>query len=575
MKENEMMNFKGFMKMASVVLAMTVANQVAVRFLKAEQTSETHEVKVIEWGWGTPSPVQALDILPKMQHRPFDGLVYTLSANGLHNFSDGKSRSRGFAWNAWGKERLTAEEFSESSKALKVLGHDRFTDNFLRFNVTPGNADWFDDEEFDAVVHNAALLARIAKDTGCNGIMFDVEIYQNSPWTYLDQAQADRGKGKSFDEYRQQVRKRGRQFMQAINAEYPGIQIMLTFGYNIAFKDVYPDIPLATVRYGLLPAFLDGVLEGADDKTEIHDGWESSYGYRVERHFVKSRRIMLEQGLEWTAAPDAYRRHYRAAFGLWMDKGGKSWDTKDFQENHLTPQEWAYSLHLARKHTDRYVWIYSHHVRPWSDKTPEPYWTAFKTAQQDQVTRPPMRLQPVTAGYGLINNGGFELGRHKDAAFVAKGWKKRTPEQFRGTLDTDTEHAHDGGACLKLEQTSKEDRNSIYQWPSMTRGKGYELSLWIRVQPKSPDATVQVNDVLKVSSWCYGVNKFAPWSRLSVAGDLVDGRWHKVTASFKAPAAATGTATYFDIRSTFLGTVWLDDIAIYEPMNGSDDDDRK
>jgi len=125
---------------------------------RKEQSSPS-DSKVIEWGWGTPSPVQAAELLPKMQPRPFDGLCFTLYANGLHNPALGKARGRAFSSHNWGRERLTAEDFRESSAALKSMSWGRFIENFLRFKLDPDDVGeqekWYatglDDSKWDTI----------------------------------------------------------------------------------------------------------------------------------------------------------------------------------------------------------------------------------------------------------------------------------------------------------------------------------------------------------------------------------------------------------------------------------------
>jgi PTH1 family peptidyl-tRNA hydrolase len=54
----------------------------------------------------------------------------------------------------------------------------RLTDLFMRFNVCPGDVDWFDDEGFAAVMHNARVGAQVAKAAG------DLRLLK--PGTYMN-----------------------------------------------------------------------------------------------------------------------------------------------------------------------------------------------------------------------------------------------------------------------------------------------------------------------------------------------------------------------------------------------------
>ena len=105
------------------------------------------------------------------------------------------------------------------------------TDRFLRVNVTPGNVDWFDDRAWDLC--RAQLRAwphRSPSKAGCTGVMFDVEQYEKQLFNYGKQPQ---GAGKTFDAYRAQVRRRGRQWMKAVDGPIPDITVLLTYAYSI------------------------------------------------------------------------------------------------------------------------------------------------------------------------------------------------------------------------------------------------------------------------------------------------------------------------------------------------------
>src|SRR5262249_38627295 len=116
------------------------------------------------------------------------------------------------------------------------------------------------------------------------------------------------------------------------------------------------------------------------------------YGYKGEAAFAQARQRMLVEGPEkWTALPEKYRKHYRAGFGLWVDLTYGNvypWDVKNFARNYFTPEEFAFSLHSAFKHTDRYVWIWSEKIAKhggwWRGQMPQPYLDALAIARGDK-----------------------------------------------------------------------------------------------------------------------------------------------------------------------------------------------
>ncbi len=342
-----------------------------VVFYQNQTLSQIKNVKIIEWGWGTPFPTYVKENIREMEKIPFDGIVLDLKINGQDRPATSNDTGNRFSWNVWGVNAIDAEKYSQSINALNETDFERFTDNFLRFNVTPGDVDWYD-ESFQSVIDNARLAARITRESGLKGILLDTEEYYGKPFRYLVQA---RRSEYSFPEYQKKVKQRGREFMQAMNQIYPNIKIILTFGYNLAYKKSLKDSD-----YGLLPSFLDGLLEAANPENLVFDGWEQSYAYQTEEEFQQAYDYIYNRGLETTSVKDQFREHYRASFGLWIDQGDV-WDRSNFNNNYFTPESFEKSLGFALKYTDRYVWIYSHHARWWAGQVPEPYIEALNKAR--------------------------------------------------------------------------------------------------------------------------------------------------------------------------------------------------
>lgn len=339
--------------------------------LSSSVSGESRNFKIIEWGWGTPTPAYVKEHIQDMEKLPFDGLVLDLKGN---QGSSGTAEL--FSWNVWGAKSLRLEEYQESYEALRLIKFQKFTDNFLRFNATPGNIDWFA-PGFSVVISNAKLAAQIAKTCNLKGILLDLEHYGQEPFRY--NSQPDREKH-SFPDYQKQAKKCGREFMQAINAAYPEVTILLTYGYFLAYSSKKP---LEQAAYGLLPAFLDGMLEAASPATLIFDGWEFAYGYKKEEEFQKAYEVMHQLLYERCEVKDAFKQHYRASFGLWLDKG-KKWNGTDISKNYFTPQEFESSLRHALRRTDRYVWIYSEKPNWWTNQVPYPYIDALRRARSTE-----------------------------------------------------------------------------------------------------------------------------------------------------------------------------------------------
>jgi len=328
--------------------------------------------KLIEWGWDEPSPAYLRANAERMDRYGFDGVVF--HAEPTHD-----EKVANFAWECWSAKRFEYADFAQNLTDLQAAKRQfkRLTDNFLRFNVCPGDVDWFDDAAFAAVVANAELAGRVAREGGCRGLMFDIEMYGKPLFTYTQQA---RQGAKTFAEYEAQVRQRGQQLMRALNRYYPDITILLTYGYEIT--GVGGDRSQA--GYGLLKNLLDGMFDAAADRTTIVDAYEGAYSYRTRKQFLQARDVVLKQMMRYAADPQAYRQHIRVAFGVWMDNryGAKDWYPDDLERNFFTPAEFEYALFCGLQATDEYVWVYTEHPKWWTNEAlPQAYWDALRHAK--------------------------------------------------------------------------------------------------------------------------------------------------------------------------------------------------
>jgi hypothetical protein len=327
--------------------------------------------KLIEWGWDEPDPKFIRANIGQMEQFPFDGLVFHINS----------SKGGSLTWEIWGNRRFTGEEFKQAIDDLKATNFHRFTDHFLRVNVTPGKTDWFDDPAWATVLNNFTVAAHVAKDGRCKGFMLDVEQYEGKLFDYRQQPHRST---KTCAEYQQKARQRGQEWMKVINKEFADITILLTFGYSITrprgqAKD------RSQVSYGLLADFLDGMLDACSNETTIVDAWESSYPYKQQRQFERAYQTIKQKSLDWTAAPDKYRSQVKAGFGLWMDNNWrrKGWYVTDLSKNHFSPGEFESAVGSALRTSDQYVWIYTEQPRWWTrEKLPQAYVDALVSARK-------------------------------------------------------------------------------------------------------------------------------------------------------------------------------------------------
>ena len=192
--------------------------------LHAQTSASQRPVKkLIEYGWDVPYPDQVRKDIRNMEKKPFDGIIFRL-----------REWNHAFDPRPWDEAKLKPQ-----LDDLAAIEWKTFTDNFLcLYAANNWKMDWFNDEQWKGITANLRLSAKAAKIGRCVGIVFDPEPYGDNPWAY-----AGKNKDRSFAEVEAQVRKRGAQFMTAIQAEMPEVRL-LTFFHQSLFAELLdrPDL---------------------------------------------------------------------------------------------------------------------------------------------------------------------------------------------------------------------------------------------------------------------------------------------------------------------------------------------
>jgi len=188
------------------------------------------------------------------------------------------------------------------------------------------------------------------------------------PFGYKEYAKYTKEAGgtpRTFDECATQVRKRGRQFMQAVTAVYPDITIIM-------IPDTGRDSgPLAR-------PFVEGMLE-VRGKATIVDGAEQGYPMMTYKDFSMHR-----QRTESAHASELYKG-VGYGFGLWWDWGRKDWSSPEgVKQMYRDPANLEHSLYNALTAADRYVWLFSYGAYPDSIWWNSAYKTDGGTAIPDE-----------------------------------------------------------------------------------------------------------------------------------------------------------------------------------------------
>lgn len=512
--------------------------------------------KLIEWGWDEPAPSYMRANAERMDGYGFDGLIF--HADPEH---DGKQSN--FAWECWSTKRFEYEDFRQNLEDLKAANSKfkHITHNFLRFNVCPGDVDWFDDDAFAVVVHNAELAGRVAQEGGCKGLMFDIEMYGTQLFTYDKQLHKDT---RTFAEYEEKIRQRGRELMRGFSRYYPNITVLMTYAYGIT--GVGGD--RTKVQYGLLKNLLDGMFDAAANGTTIVDAYEGAYSFRTRREFVTARDTVTKKMLSRVGNPEAYRKYVRLGFGVWMDNryGAKDWNTDDFDKNYFTPEEFEYSVFCGLDVADKYVWIYTEHPKWWTnERLPQEYLNALRRSRNPRRIGDDKRLGrqvkgvvggggPVAStqpGYSDEEVFGDLKGKYDFLADLPKVWKFRTDPKKQGTKA--------GWFKPDLDPSGWRDMEIGRFWDE--QGVRYQGEAWYRLVWDVPAA--QVPPKSRLYLWFGAVDEVATvWVNGLRAGghhEPADVGWEKrfpIDVTGKLKVGATNTVAVKVGNEVLAGGIW-------------------
>ncbi|MCG6157175.1 hypothetical protein [Rubinisphaera margarita] len=364
-------------KFVPFLLLGIVLNSGLQNELPAQFEEKTTPKKLIEWSAVEPDSRTVRRLAEQFEQTPFDGFVFRATT----------ATGEQMMWQMWGGRKYEFSEFGHVIEDFKQTTFNRPMDYFVRANVTPGKVDWFDDDAWSIICHNFAVAARLARATGSVGLLFDTEQYAYRPF---DTDEIEQDFPSDPDERKRQVKQRGREWIRAINSEFPEATILLTFAYRASQESEEERFRVG--NYELLAPFLDGVLEACDERTQFIDGWEYAYGYRSREEFQRARRIMTKRAARWAADSDRYRKHFRPAFGIWTDYAihDFTWNSEDWSANFHQPAEFEERVRLALEQTDEYVWVYSSEANWWTGKQlPEDYRRALKNAMKAKTAAAP------------------------------------------------------------------------------------------------------------------------------------------------------------------------------------------
>lgn len=305
---------------------------------------------------------------------PFSGIILHLNGRGEVN---GRPVNASAAYGVFNPDPWQREWFQKDIDDLKNTDFQRFTDNFIIVSCRGRNLGWFEDsdQEWNIVSQKLAMVAGMARETGCAGICLDPEFYAGQSdfsFTY------DPASGRSFDAAWDTAVARGRQVATAVGKEFPNIKLFMLFGFSLGSnlpQNSDPYLAMATHRYGLWFAFLNGMYSAMTPQMVFIDGNETAgYTARHEQDYIAASAQYFRYSQAFlTPGNRARMRQSQVAASMYLDayfldRRILNYDVAPdlaVEDKSARIRLFTSNLLAACRWSDEYVWVYGEQGRWW------------------------------------------------------------------------------------------------------------------------------------------------------------------------------------------------------------------
>ncbi len=367
--------------------------------LSAQIIYDPPSKKLVEFSWASPTTLEYNNNTGLYDSGPFDGISVKLSkeAGGGNIFMVEN-------WAAVTEEMKDKEfELVKSIGEKSVLKH-----NFLVL-YGASQMDWFSDQHWKNAEAYIRFAANLAKVGNFKGILWDPEPYKpgKNPWKMSEQPNKE---GRSYYDYYLQVRKRGAQFIQAIQDEFPDAVILSLrefSDYQTASPFSQAIIPVQDLRqaktsleeawWALHLPFTIGILDAIEEEVTLIDANEEAYYYTSAIEFYKVRNDVFNdtRALLPAAMHKKFKANYCLGHAVSTDYIAGNWAgllsafpyRLTGQGTMLSSAEKAlwfeHNMYYALQTSDEYVWLYSEDLNWWTgEKVPEGFLEALESARK-------------------------------------------------------------------------------------------------------------------------------------------------------------------------------------------------
>ena len=279
----------------------------------------------------------------------------------------------------WNKIRIPDKAVEQTLADLKSMRRGSLTDNYLIVGMVDGarglkTPDLANDTDWAIIEYNARLAARICRDAKLKGVWLDTEQYGYYRWrtdSGIPEFDPDKPQqlhfplGKDSPEL---LRRRGEQWIKAIQSEFPEVKIITTFAWS-------PDSEGYGPLKGVIP-FLDGVLNGIEEPGQIHHAHENTFyfghakgtthtyatenGFPGDRNRYESSRTEIQGWRSLSNSAEKYDKFVQVGMAAWVED--HPWNVPDGWPVGGKATLWS-NLPLALAYSNEYVWVWSEHTK--------------------------------------------------------------------------------------------------------------------------------------------------------------------------------------------------------------------
>ena len=238
--------------------------------------------KIIATGWEfiKMTPKDLLINKAELDKLPFNGV-----AIGYNIATDKHGENYSYS-DLFGDPFYEKKQFEKDISVGKNFKSEVLTDNFVMvWAASKNRISWSDDKAWERISHNMGVIGWFAKEIGFKGILWDQEDYRRTDQFFYTQSLDG-----DYETVCTQARKRGKQIMTALTAEYPDITVYTMWFMTHSWGEMNSNDPVSgsKAKGDIWYSFANGLLDGLSSQATIIDGSECGYYLQSEEFFYET-----------------------------------------------------------------------------------------------------------------------------------------------------------------------------------------------------------------------------------------------------------------------------------------------